>query len=780
MLPLGGVTTTTGAGSTRSAAVTTKLTTAPVGPVAWAMIGSGAVITGGVVSTTVTVKLEVDTLPVKSVAVTFTVVSPSAKVLPLGGVTTTTGAGSTRSAAVTTKLTTAPVAPAACAMIGSGTVMTGGVVSTTVTVKLDDDTLPVKSVAVTFTVVSPNAKVLPLGGVTTTTGAGSTRSAAVTTKLTTAPVGPVASVMIGSGTVMTGGVVSTTVTVKLDADTLPAKSVAVTFTVVSPSAKVLPLGGVTTSTGAGSTMSVAVTTKSTTAPVGPVASAMIGSGTVIIGTVVSTTVTVKLAIDTLPVKSVAVTFTVVSPSAKVLSLGGVTTTTGAGSTMSVAVTTKSTTAPVAPVASAMIGSGTVITGGVVSTTVTVKLEVDSLPAESVAVTFTVVSPSAKVLSPGGVTTTTGAGSTISAAVTTKFTTAPDGPVASATIGSGTVITGGVVSTTVTVKLDDDSLPSKSVAVTLTVVVPSGKTLPPGGVTTSTGAGSTMSVAVTTKSTTAPVGPVAWAMIGLGAVITGGVVSSTVTVKLEVDTLPVKSVAVTFTVVSPSSKVLPLGGVTTTTGAGSTISAALTTKFTTAPVGPVASVMIGSGTVITGGVVSTTCTVKLVVPVFPLKSLDEQITVVMPMGKMLPLAGVQVTGREPSTKSLAVGSVKITTAPVGEVASTPTMLAGVPLMAGGVVSTIVTVKLSLAVFPPTSEALTFTVVPPSGKVLPDGGLTTGMTEPWMASSAETSKVTGVSGAVASITMSSGRDSTGAMVSEKSLSTTLSAPNGLPAP
>ena len=61
-------------------------------------------------------------------------------------------------------------------------------------------------------------------------------------------------------------------------------------------------------------------------------------------------------------------------------------------------------------------------------------------------------------------------------------------------------------------------------------------------------------------------------------------------------------------------------------------------------------------VITGGRVSITLTVKLVLAELPLRSEAEQITVEVPMGKMLPLAGTQVTGRGPSTVSMAVGLV----------------------------------------------------------------------------------------------------------------------------
>ena len=62
------------------------------------------------------------------------------------------------------------------------------------------------------TSVGPNGKRLPDAGTHSTRGAASQRSAAVTTKSTVAPSGPVHSAVMSPGHVMSGGVVSTTVT----------------------------------------------------------------------------------------------------------------------------------------------------------------------------------------------------------------------------------------------------------------------------------------------------------------------------------------------------------------------------------------------------------------------------------------------------------------------------------------------------------------------------------------------------------------------------------------
>ena len=52
----------------------------------------------------------------------------------------------------------------------------------------------------------------------------------------------------------------------------------------------------------------------------------------------------------------------------------------------------------------------------------------------------------------------------------------------------------------------------------------------------------------------------------------------------------------------------------------------------------------------------TVTVKLHVEVLPLVSLALQVTVVVPLLNVVPLAGAQVTGLDPSQLSVAVGAV----------------------------------------------------------------------------------------------------------------------------
>ena len=78
--------------------------------------------------------------------------------------------------------------------------------------------------------------------------------------------------------------------------------------------------------------------------------------------------------------------------------------------------------------------------------------------------------------------------------------------------------------------------------------------------------------------------------------------------------------------------------------------------------------VGSVMEIVGAVVSFTVTVKLAEPVLPAASLAVQLTVVVPIGNVEAEAGLHVTGREPSTKSVAV-AVNVTAAPAELVAST---------------------------------------------------------------------------------------------------------------
>src|SRR4051794_15464583 len=94
--------------------------------------------------------------------------------------------------------------------------------------------LPAASVAGQVTVGAARAEVLPALGSRRGVMAPSTASLAEESKLTAAPSGPVASLMIESGMTRTGFVVSVTTTLNPAVALLPAPSVAVHDTRVVP------------------------------------------------------------------------------------------------------------------------------------------------------------------------------------------------------------------------------------------------------------------------------------------------------------------------------------------------------------------------------------------------------------------------------------------------------------------------------------------------------------------------------------------------------------------
>ena len=159
-------------------------------------------------------------------------------------------------------------------------------------------------------------------------------------------------------------------------------------------------------------------------------------------------------------------------------------------------------------------------------------------------------------------------------------------------------------------------------------------------------------------------------------------SWTVTLKLPLAVLLCASVAEQFTAVVPAGKVLPEAGEQVTATAPSTRSNAEAVNDTAAPATPVASVVISADNVRTGAIVSCTVTLKLPLAVLLLKSDAEQLIAVVPRAKVLPEAGEQVTGREPSTASFAV-TEKLAIAPEGPVASR--VISAGSVRTGGVVS-----------------------------------------------------------------------------------------------
>ena len=130
-------------------------------------------------------------------------------------------------------------------------------------------------------------------------------------------------------------------------------------------------------------------------------------------------------------------------------------------------------------------------------------------------------------------------------------------------------------------------------------------------------------------------------------------SRTVTVNDLLALLPEPSVAVQLTVVVPTGNVLPDAGTQDGVRVPLTVSVAETPEYVTAaPPGPVASSVIGPGTVSTGGVVSCTVTLNELLPVFPAPSVAVHLTAVVPTGNVPPEPGRQVGVRLPLTASVA--------------------------------------------------------------------------------------------------------------------------------
>jgi len=126
----------------------------------------------------------------------------------------------------------------------------------------------------------------------------------------------------------------------------------------------------------------------------------------------------------------------------------------------------------------------------------------------------------------------------------------------------------------------------------------------------------------------------------GQVITGGIVSTIVTVKLHWFVFPPMSVAVQVTVLRPTGKIAPLGGAQLTLTPAQ-LSPVLAEKDTAVPPCPPHSRAMLAGQLMVGGVMSRTITGKEHVAK-PDLFVAEQVTMFVPTGKTLPEAGVHVT------------------------------------------------------------------------------------------------------------------------------------------
>ena len=156
-------------------------------------------------------------------------------------------------------------------------------------------------------------------------------------------------------------------------------------------------------------------------------------------------------------------------------------------------------------------------------------------------------------------------------------------------------------------------------------------------------------------TTAPAAEVAVAVLAADTVRLGAVVSCTVTVKVLSPLLPALSVAEQVTVVAPMGNTVPDALLQVAVSGPSTSSLAVT------PISHGRAVRPGrlGGDVRRDGDVglvwSCTSMVKVAVPVLPAASVAVQVTVVMPRAKVLPDAGVQVTGKVPIDQVVGGGA-----------------------------------------------------------------------------------------------------------------------------
>ena len=165
-------------------------------------------------------------------------------------------------------------------------------------------------------------------------------------------------------------------------------------------------------------------------------------------------------------------------------------------------------------------------------------------------------------------------------------------------------------------------PEASVPVTVTNVVPTGKTLPEAG-TLEAVAPAQLSETVGEKLTIAPQTPASLdTVMSAGQVTTGASVSFTVTLKVQELVFPEASVPVTVTKVVPTGNTLPEAGTLEVVTPGQ-LSVVVGEKVTIAEHDPASlDTVISAGQVTTGVSVSLTVTTKLQVSTFPQASVTS--------------------------------------------------------------------------------------------------------------------------------------------------------------
>ena len=265
---------------------------------------------------------------------------------------------------------------------------------------------------------------------------------------------------------------------------LPPASVAVYSTVLMPSGKIepeaRPLVSVTTTFGQ-SSVAVGIEYVTTAVHLSTSVPTAILAGQLITGFVSSEIVTFTLQVDTLPLASVAVTVIIVWPP---LMLPNAEPGTGFCVRVTVPQLSASSSIPVNTSGTTSlqlattIGAGQVNVGAMLSSTVTVATQVDTLPAASVTVKVTLLSPTllqSNVLSLMTVDCTPQLSEEPPSTSDATMFTLP--VTSSSTVMSSHTAVGVCRSVTVIVNAQVTMLPPASVAVYSTVLIPSGKIEP---------------------------------------------------------------------------------------------------------------------------------------------------------------------------------------------------------------------------------------------------------------------------------------------------------------
>ena len=458
------------------------------------------------------------------------------------------------------------LAPALTVWSAAHVVMLGAVASTTVRVAVQLAVLPAASATVMVTVLAPRLAVEPAVGDCVTTKLVLQLSAATTpvVKSGTSAVQLASAFTDWSAAqvVMLGAVASTTVTVAVQVVVLPAASATVMVTTVAPRLAVLPAAGdcvvVSVELQLSTATTPAVRSGTRAVQLAPALTVWSAAHVVMLGAVVSTTVTVAVQVVVLPDESVAVSVTTVAPRLAVLPAAGdcVTTTGQASVVVTEPVRSGTRAVQVAPAFRVWSAAQAVMTGAVVSTTVTVAVQVVVLPAASAAVRVTVLAPrTAAEPASGDCVTVTEPLLSLATTWPTRFGMATEqlAPASSVVDDAQVVMFGAVVSTTVKVVTQPPVLPWASSTARLMFVTPIGANVPAGGncttcVTAQLSVATMFAAKFGTSAAPRLLAEAVWA--GAQVVTDGAVVSTTVKVVVHVVVLPAASATVMVTVFAP--------------------------------------------------------------------------------------------------------------------------------------------------------------------------------------------------------------------------------------